>query len=223
MRRAIRLVAIAPLLAGLGWTSAVAIELGTAGEVAFTVGNRIAALRASDASTPDTWETAHAQLLAAQPRASADPAIHDILGVIDMRRGTPEYLDEAAVHFARALELRPTSAYTWANLAAVRYRQGRTGGEFQTAIVRAAWLGPQEPEVQRQMAHYGLAVWDELEPNARRAVDAMVAAGLKRKPLEMLQIAERRGRLAVACAHLGGLPRPTDPKWFQLCPSMEAI
>jgi hypothetical protein len=49
----------------------------------------------------------------------------------------------------------------------------------------------------------------------------MVAAGMKRNPLEMLQIAERRGRLAVACRHFAGSPRLSLPKWFQLCQSTE--
>ena len=129
---------------------------------------------------------------------------------------------EASVHFLKAIELRPTAPNAWANIAAVRYREGGTGAGFEAALVRAAQLGPYEPEVQGVVANYGLAVFNEVTPATRSAIEAMVAAGMKRKPLEMLQIADRRGRLEVACRHLAGPPRQTDSKVTQLCPSLEA-
>ena len=72
--------------------------------------------------------------------------------MIDMQRdGSQEYLMEADVHFTTALGLRPTSPYTWSNLAAVRYRLGDTGPAFERALANAAAMGPQEPEVQRNV------------------------------------------------------------------------
>lgn len=223
MRRWMRLVSVSPLLATLGWASAAALEMGASGEFAFRLSQRLDAAPATAARQPIDWVETRRRILEAQARMPADPMLHELLGVVAGRGGGgQEYLAQAAVHFAKAIELRPTSPYSWANLAATNYRMGDTGRQFETAIVRAAELGPWEPEVQRTVANYGLAVWDEVAPRTRAAIEGMVAAGMKRKPLELLQIANNRGRLAVACRHLPGSPRLTDPKWSQLCQSMEA-
>src|SRR5205823_2599488 len=102
------------------------------------------------------------------------------------------------VHLRKALELRPMSPYTWANLAAVDYHLGDTGKAFRSALVRAAELGPHEPEVQATIASFGLAVWNEVDAQTQAAIERSVAAGMRREPREMLQIAQRRGRLAIA-------------------------
>jgi hypothetical protein len=173
--------------------------------------------------TAETWNSVHADLAAAQARAPSDPTVQELLGVLDTRRvERPEYLAEAGVHFLKALEFRPTSPYTWASLAAMKYRQGDTGKEFEAALLHAAELGPFEPEVQGGVAYFGLAVWNEVAPGTRAAIEAMVANGMRRNPMETLQIAERRGRLDVACRHLAGSRRLTDSKWSQLCQSREA-
>jgi hypothetical protein len=99
---------------------------------------------------------------------------------------------------------------------------GETGPAFEAAINHAVELGTFEPDVQGIVANYGLAVWSEVGPKTRASVEGTVAAAMKRNPLEMLQIAERRGRLDVACRHLSGSSRQADPKWSQLCQSMEA-
>ena len=223
MGRVMRLIAIAPLLATLGWASACALEIGGAGQYGFDLSKRIDAPAAVVARRPIDFAEHHGRLLEISAGVRSDPALHELLGIVDSRRGNePEYLAEATVHFSKAIELRPTSAYSWANLATVHYRSGETGPRFEKALTRAAELGPWEPEVQRTVANFGLAVWDEVSPSTRAAIEGMVARGMKRKPLELLQIAHNRGRLAVACRHLPGSPRLTDPKWSQLCQSMEA-
>ena len=114
------------------------------------------------------------------------------------------------------------SPYTWASFAAVEYRLGDTGNNFRTALIRSSELGPQEPEVEATVADLGLAVWNEADSELKTAIESSVAAGMRRQPRQMLQIAERRGRLAVACRHALGSPRQTDTKWLQLCQSTEA-
>jgi hypothetical protein len=162
-------------------------------------------------------------LLIAGAVTPRDPALHELLGLIDARMGErQEFLPDAAVHFERAIEFRPTSPQTWGDLAAVKYRLGDTGPIFETAIVHAAEFGRFEPDVQAVVANYGLAVWSEVGPRTRASIDSALAAAMKRNPLEILQIAERRGRLDVACRHLAGSTRQVDPKWSQLCQSMEA-
>ena len=162
-------------------------------------------------------------LIHAQAVIPHDPAIHELLGLIDARRGErQEYLPSAARHFAEAIELRPTSPQTWGDLAAVKYRLGDTGPAFETALNRASMLGRFEPDVQAMVANYGLAVWNELAPQTRKSIEATIAAAMKRNSLEMLQIAERRGRLDIACRHFAASSRRADTKWSQLCQSMEA-
>jgi hypothetical protein len=88
--------------------------------------------------------------------------------------------------------------------------------------VNAVKLAPYEPEVQRDVVNYGLAVVDEVKPETRAAIERALAVGMKRNAPEMLQISARRGRLGAACRHLDGVPRPAASKWTQLCQSMEA-
>src|SRR5207244_3928701 len=133
-----------------------------------------------------------------------------------------EQLGRAQRELVAALEARPGSGYTWAILAEVKYRMGDTGSQFEKAIVNAVALAPYEPEVQRTVADYGLAVIDEMGAPARAAIERAVTAGMKRGAAETLQIAARRGKLGVACRHLDGVPRPAGSKWMQLCQSMEA-
>jgi hypothetical protein len=154
---------------------------------------------------------------------AGDPTLHESKGVQYSRQEPrAESAAEAHVHFLKALEMRPTSPYTWANLASAKYRQGDTGPAFEAALRHAADLGPFEPEVQETVAFYGLAVWDEVAAPTRAAIDRAVRAGMRRNPGVMLQIAQRRGRLAVACSHLAGASRQALSKWSQLCLSMEA-
>lgn len=224
MTRWARLLAVFPVI-GLGWASVHAVELGEAGAVTFDASRQMGEWSAGTKPQPNAERLARmrAELEVARSHAPASPAAHELLGLLLTRSDDrQEYIEQAGVHFLKAVELRPTSPNTWANFAAVRYRAGDTGQRFESALTRAAQLGPYEPEVQRTVAHYGLAVYDEVAPATRGAIDAMVVAGMKRKPLEMLQIAERRGRLAIACRHLAGSPRLTDSKWAQLCQSMEA-
>jgi hypothetical protein len=173
--------------------------------------------------TSGTWGSVREQLEEAVSIVQSDPASYELLGILmSSRLGNPEYSKSAHVYFSHALQLRPTSPYTWANLVELDYLEGNTGIEFELAIRRAAWLGPQEPEIHTAVADYGLAVWTEVNPVTQRAISETLQSGLRRKPLEMLQISERRGRLALACRHLVGMSRAPDPKWLQICESTEA-
>ena len=213
-----------PLLAGLGWASVVAVGLARADNAAFEASREMGVWAAARMQPePGTVDSVRERLELAQRLSPADPTTQELLGILFAgRRDSAEYLSKGVVHFTHALQMRPASPYTWANLAEVKYNQGDTGGVFELALGRAAELGPSEPEVQRMVANYGLAVWDEVAPPTRQVIDRMVGAGVRRNPLEMLQISERRGRLAVACRHLVGASRTPDPKWYPLCQSTEA-
>jgi predicted Zn-dependent protease len=171
--------------------------------------------------TDDSVAIMDVALNSALAYAPADPVLNDMVGIVETRRGD-DHLAKAREHFAESLTLRPTSAYTWAHLIEVMYRQGETGVAFQSALRRASQFGPFEPEVQRTVASYGMALWDEVEPSTRKSIGSMLSNGLRRNSLEMLQIAKMRGRLDVACRHVAGLPHPNDATSTKFCQSVEA-
>jgi hypothetical protein len=219
-----RLALIAPLLLGLGAASSLGVDHARASHLLWESSLEMGTWAASRvAPAESTWKSVEQQLLAAESHVDSDPANLELLGVLYSKQlGSLEYRDKSVVYLHRALAVRPLSPYTWVNLAEVLYLRGETGHVFETALLRASALGPSEPEVQRMIADYGLAVWAEVTPSTREAIDRLLGAGLRRNPLEMLQISERRGRLALACRHLVGNSRAPDPKWYQLCQSTEA-
>ena len=164
----------------------------------------------------------HNKLESALAILPSNPNTSELLGLLASQRSdSGEILDSAVIHLQRALALRPVSAYSWANLAEARYRRGEPGANMELPIARAVELGRAEPGVQQIIANYGLAVWDELTPQAQGQVDQMIGAGARRNPLEMLQISERRGRLGPVCKHLLGTQRTPDAKLAQICQSRE--
>jgi hypothetical protein len=219
-----RLVIVAPFVAALGALTANAWKAGVVDSAVYRASVEMEAwAHLGTKPGPETWTWVHNDLTRALAMAPNNPNAHDLLGVLDLQRqDASKYLSESASQFERALSLRPTSPYTWADVAEVKYLQGSTDATFERALVRAAQLGPWEPEVQRTVADFGLAVWNEAGPNTRNAVAAMVANGMRRNPKEMLQIAQRRGRLAIACRPLLAEPRTLDMKWTQLCQGTEA-
>lgn len=221
---AVRVLLVIPALMGLGWLSAQALRIGSADAIVYEAAKEMGtwvAARSNPAEQTMGW--IHDDLQRAAARVPSDPSVQELLGVLQARRvERAEYADEADVHFVRALELRPTSPYTWGNLVEAKYRKGDTGEIFEAALRRAAEMGPAEPEVQRTVADFGLAVYKEVAPATRAAIERMVKGGMSRNPLEMLHIAQRRGRLDTACSHLVDSPRRSDSKWSQLCLSTEA-
>jgi predicted Zn-dependent protease len=221
---AARLLLVIPALMGLGWMSAQALRVGSADSIVYEAAKEMSTWMASGSSPAEqTMGWVHGDLQRAAARVPSDPSVQELLGLLQSRRiDRAEYADEAVVHFVKALELRPTSPYTWGNLAEAKYRKGDTAETFEAALRRAAEMGPGEPEVQRTVADFGLAVFKEVTPATRVAIERMVASGMSRNPMEMLQIAQRRGRLDTACRQLANSPRGADSKWSQLCQSTEA-
>jgi hypothetical protein len=216
-----RVLVMIPALVALGWASAQALRIGSADAIVYEAAKEMGTWIASrSAPAPQTMQWIHDDLQRAAARVPSEPSVQELLGVLQALR--PEYADDAIVHFSKALELRPASPYSWANLVEVHYRKGGSGPVFEAALRRAVETGPAEPEVQRTVVDYGLAVYDEVQPATRAAIDRMVASGMSRNPLEIMQIAQRRGRLDTACRHLAATPRTTDSKWRQVCLRTEA-
>jgi hypothetical protein len=223
--RLARLLVAIPAVLALSWTALEAHRIGSADTAVNDAAREIATWASPETEpAPQSLDRVRAELEGAARVLPGNGAIEELLGILaERRRGAPEYLDEALVHFTRAVTLRPTSPYAWAAIVRAKYAKGDTGPAFEAAVRRAAQLGPAEPEVQDTVADYGLAVWDEVAPETRRAVEAMVTGAMKRDPSEILQVAERRGRLAIACRHLVDVPRRADDSWRKFCGSRETI
>ena len=219
MDRPSRVLVVVPAIATLAFVSVWAARWGTADALAHDATREINTWTATGV-TPgiDTWMWVRSDLQRAERLSPSDPAVPELLGVLHLQRaGRAEFSELALEHFARALSLRPSSPYTWANVAEARYRLGMTQAPFERILVLTQRLGPSEPETQRLLAELGLAMWDEIGPETQQAVRSAIRAGMRRNPLETLRISERRGRLSVACVHVPGDARLKETKWVEAC------
>ena len=219
MDRPSRIVLVVPAIATLVFVSVWAVRWGTADALAYDATREINTWTATGVSPGiDTWMWVRSDLQQAERLAPSDPAVAELLGVLHLQRaGRAEFSELALEYFRRALELRPSSPYTWANEAEARYRLGMTNPPFERILVVTQRLGPSEPETQRLLAELGLAMWDEIGPETRQAVKAAIGAGMRRNPLEILRISERRGKLSLACAQVAGDARLRETKWVGIC------
>jgi len=211
-----------PVLLTLAWAVLAANRLGASDSAVYGAGKEMATWTAS--GTPPGQETVgwiRADLEQAVSRDPENASLHEMLGQLALFTRGDGSTDQSIASFTEALRERPSSPYTWASLVRAFYSRGDTGARFEQAIQRAAETGPWEPMVQRTIADYGLAVWDDVSPSTRQEIERLVANGMARDAAEILQISLRRGRLGVACGHLGQSTR-TDPKWTQLCQSTGA-
>jgi len=223
MRTAGRFLVVLPLIGVLVWASLGAFSAGRSDELITEARTEISTWAASR-SIPQqgTWESVRSLLKDAERARPRNPASHESLGILTaLWSETPEQAAQGISEFVASLRYRPVSPLTWAGMVEGRYRAGSHGRELELPIVRAAELGPSEPGVQRIIADYGLAVWSEVTPATQSAIERMVAAGIRRNPLEMLQISERRGRLDIACRYLADSSRKAGPQVNRLCPSWE--
>lgn len=224
MKGAARIFIGIPALLALTWSSAQALRIGSADAIVYQASKEMGTWAASGVHPAQaTMAAIHSDLVQAQSREPADPTVLELLGVLESQwHERPELLGAAITHFENALRYRPTSPYTWGNLAEMKYRTGDTSRTFQVALARAAQMGPNEPEVQRIVADRGLAAWDVVAPETRRAVDRAVEIGMRRDPAGMLRIADKHGRLGVACSHVTPASRLPEPKWSHIRPGREA-
>lgn len=127
---------------------------------------------------------------------SGNPVIHEYLAVVYVHRARLvasditlhiAYLERADTDYARALALRPNSAYLWAGVAAVRAallgaRTGRGDAAIelahqrmglQQAMRRAFQLAGYEPAVLASLSEIGAKMRPHLDDDVMRDVDEM--------------------------------------------------
>ena len=116
----------------------------------------------------------------------------------------------AAVHSANAnlraaLEIRPTSPFTWANFALTKLYLGEQDDMLFRALAHAEELGPWEPEDQQTVVFVGLAVWTRLNSDQQAAVVRAMERGAQGKESresqgKMFEIAKKFNRIDLFCA-----------------------
>jgi hypothetical protein len=113
----------------------------------------------------------------------------------------------AADYYRKSLVQRPTSPYTWANLALTKYSLEETDDEFMHAIRQAVFLGPWEPDVQILVADAGLGAWWKLPAEVQAVVLDNVVRGITWEQIKRTQGSSRHQRELVKIArhhrHLG--------------------
>jgi len=155
----------------------------------------------------DEYLVAQSHLEKSLSLTPGDPGVSEDLGRLhELRtralRGTDSAaeLGVAMDYLRRSLRARPTSPYTWANLAFVKSRLGTLDDEFYHSVQNAALLGPWEPEVQLLLADIGFRYWNRIPKTAQETIHAAIGRGLKRQDAKLFDLASRYGRMDVMCA-----------------------
>ncbi len=217
-----RLLAVLPMLVLLAWMGLAAHRDGRANSLMADASREMSTWRRATVAAGE-WDWIRADLERAAEMDPGNPSISELQGILKARRVAEDtYLKESIAHFQQSLRERPGSPYGWANLLESSYRLHGSAAEIDPMIQRAVALGPHEPAVQRVVADFGLAAWPELSPAGQASTERVVAAALRRNPLEMLRIADRRGRLNVACRHVSIAPGTSSTQWSKFCPGTEA-
>jgi len=120
----------------------------------------------------------------------------------------------ANAHYRLALAQRPTSPFSWANLALTKLYLDEQDDELFRALERAEELGPWEPEVQQTVVFVGLTVWNRLNAAQQHAVMRAMQRGAQRNPGKIAEIVKTFNRIDLFCA-LGYIP----PEGREICTS----
>ena len=110
---------------------------------------------------------------------------------------------DAHQRFVQALRQRPTSPYLWANLALSKLYLDEIDAQFFQALRNANELGPWEPYSQQTFLFAGLAAWDKLDTDLRRAIVGALERGATRNAEKLYRIVKSYRRFDLVCA-IGG-------------------
>lgn len=158
----------------------------------------------------EQWQRAVDALREALRLAPQDPALWESLGfAYDIgarsfvpnggRGGWSVYSEFALIHFRQAAALRPTSPYSWAGVAVMKYRLNQIDEEFRQAFSSAMRLGPWEPGLQLITSDLGLALWNSLDPLLRDEVRESWRRTAVRQADQLARLALTHGRTGVLC------------------------
>ncbi len=153
------------------------------------------------------WQRAVDALGAAQRLAPEDPSLYDHLGVaydlaaaaFDPKGRWNVHTEFALLHFQQAAARRPTSPYSWASIATMKYRLGRIDEELFQALALSMRLGPWEPQVQIMVSDLGLALWDRLDTHQKGEIRENWRRTAVRQADQLAKLAIARKRVDLLC------------------------
>jgi hypothetical protein len=111
-------------------------------------------------------------------------------------------LQQALNYNLKAIQQRPVSAYTWANIALLKSQLKQYDAQFETALKQAIVLGPWEPLVQHLVIEAGLVAWYQLPQSTRWLVLAAIERGMLVQPQLIIALINQYQRIYTLCAYL---------------------
>ncbi|HEX4331487.1 MAG TPA: hypothetical protein VH040_05090 [Usitatibacter sp.] len=145
------------------------------------------------------------------------------LGLLELNHGTGSEAPARAVHdFGESIAWRPTSPYTWANLAQARALAGAPREQVEAAMLTALDVGAAEPEVQLAVIDLGLAQWPRLAPGMRERVAHALDRMMRRNPYKTLPVVLARDHLELACPYVHRDARLARTVWPRRCRDLGA-
>ncbi|WP_040294852.1 hypothetical protein [Beggiatoa alba] len=120
---------------------------------------------------------------------------------------------QALNHFLYAAQKRPSSAYTWSNIALLKYYLRQYDTQFFQALKNTALLGSWEPLMQRQVIEIGLINWYYLPPALQTVVVQTIEHGLQMPFNQVSQLIQQYRRHAVICQ----TQQPNTPLLTKIC------
>ena len=110
------------------------------------------------------------------------------------------HLRQSLRYFRRAAAARPSSPYTWSNIALIKLRLAEIDDELARAVTNSTQFGPWEPEVELAIADVMFIAGERLSPEARLAGRKLLINALRHQDEKLYERAVRYGRLALLCS-----------------------
>lgn len=109
-------------------------------------------------------------------------------------------LRDARMQLRAAATLRPSWPYVWAELAALKAKEGVFDTEFVSAFRRALKLGPNEPRVQQQLLGIVLRYPERLDDSLAVETGEIIGLSARHHAGRLFELASRYHRAAWLCA-----------------------
>ncbi len=159
----------------------------------------------------ESWNSIHTMLAKARYLEPYNPEILEYQGTAYYLlyryavKKTEIVLKQALNYYLKAVQQKPVSAYTWANIAIIKFRLRQYDAQFIAALENAYVLGVSIPFVQHAIADVGLAAWYRLPKKFRKkgrsVVFATVQRGMHKQAHLMMTLIKRHKRKYVMCLY----------------------
>lgn len=155
------------------------------------------------------WQSVHTQLNFASYLDPHHPNLLEIISKVHylhhfaVNTTVPlSSLQKALDYNFKAVQQRPVSAYTWANIALLKSQLKQYDAQFETALKQAIVLGRWETMVQRLVAEIGLVTWYQLPKSTRWLVLATIERGMYIQPDLISAIMKKHYRTHIICGYI---------------------